>query len=143
MRDFMTGCRRAPTMAALLLFASIATVLQYSSPTSVKEAFIPYTGWAGLAMPYSFLLFFLAYALGTSDSPTRHRMRLACLGLLALAAACGVAEWLFLGGPRASTNPYLRISSWRPVWTVLVPLVWLGILYRTRPRTESQLPSHA
>ncbi len=134
----MTGCRRDPTMAALLLFASIATVLQYSSPTSVNEALIPYTGWSGLAMPYSFLLFFLAYALGTLDPRTRHRMRLACLGLLALAAAWALAEWLFSGGPHASDNPYLRISSWRPVWTVLVPVTWLAILYRTRPRTESE-----
>jgi len=29
-------------------------------------------------------------------------------------------------------NPYLIISPWRPVWTMLVPSIWIIVLYLPR-----------
>ena len=119
MSEFWKGVRRDPILAFLLMFAVAATVFQYGAPSRLAEAVMPYTGWVGLAVPYSFLIFFAAHSLGTRDRGARLRMRLACSALLAVGVASGVAQWAYFGAPRSSDNPYLHISSWRPAWTVL------------------------
>lgn len=136
MTVFFNGVRRDPSTAVLLAFAVAATLLQYGAPHWLKEAILPYTGWVGLAVPYSFLIFFAAYSLGTRDHGSQQRMRLACSALLSVGVVLGLAEWAYSGGARPSDNPYLRISSWRPIWTVLVPLLWITVLSGTRPLKE-------
>ena len=77
MSAFLSSVRRDPILAFLLVLAVAATVL-YGAPARMREVALPYTGWVGLAVPYSFLIFFAAYSLGARDSETRRRMRLGC-----------------------------------------------------------------
>ena len=142
MSAFLSSVRRDPILAFLLVFAVAATVL-YGAPARMREVALPYTGWVGLAVPYSFLIFFAAYSLGARDSETRRRMRLGCSAMLAVGAVSGVAQWMYLGGARTSSNPYLRVSPWRPIWAVLLPLLWIALLYWRRPRNEDASPSDA
>jgi hypothetical protein len=60
------------------------------------------------------------------------RFRLGIIALLLLAVATGAYEWARYGS-RASENPYLRISEWRPLWTVATPLGWALLMWLVRP----------
>ena len=32
-------------------------------------------------------------------------------------------------------NPYLTISPWQPLWTLVLPAVWIAVLYSPRIKT--------
>jgi len=140
-RAVLPGARRDPLVAALFCFAIVATLLQYGAPRWLQETLLPYTGWAGLAVPYSFVLYFAASSLAAQDQGSRTRMRRGCLVILVVGACTGLAESLTPGGARISDNPYLRVSAWRPLWTVLVPLLWIGALHWTRPGRDDATPA--
>ena len=33
------------------------------------------------------------------------------------------------GGPPDLGIPHLAISPWRPIWTILIPSIWIAVLY--------------
>jgi len=47
----------------------------------------------------------------------------------------GVFDFLWSFGGEDFGNPYLRVSPWRPAFTVLLPSIWLLLL---RSRTVSE-----
>jgi hypothetical protein len=86
-------------------------------------------------MTYAFCVLPSVFGLWSGNA----RGRSVVLRLLALQAIFGVGEWFWFGGARASSNPYLRISAWRPVWTVGIPLAWVAVLALTRPRRAAAI----
>jgi hypothetical protein len=141
-----TGLRRDPVLAAFLVFALAVTafdVLVVALATSglsavrhLQERVVPYTGWVP-SMCYAFSLYFGFSALQTGNA----RNRTSVLLFPAMQAAFGVVAWFGMGGARVSPNPYLRISPWRPLWTIALPLVWLALLVAFKPRPASP-PEH-
>ena len=139
MRRLATALRRDPTLASYLVFALgitafdvislIIAVFDRVTPTHLQELLMPYMGWVP-SMCYSFSLYFAFSALLTGNA----RMRKSVLIFPAMQVAFGIVSWMAQGGPRASDNPYLRISEWRPLWTIALPLVWLVLLAFVKPQ---------
>jgi len=101
----------------------------------LQKTVVPFTGWVGSA-PYIFALGLwpglLDRARPQMQGPEirRHLRFTGCL--LFFYAAFGA--FMFLdAGPDHSSNPWLRVSVWQPIWTVLVPAAW-GSLILSRVR---------
>lgn len=122
--------RRDPVLVAFLVFVVCTAGFDFLAPQSLRERVIPYTGWS-LSSVYLFALFFAVVALIKRDG----RMRRLVLMFPLLQLGIGLLLWLGEGA-RESSNPYLQISLWRPLWTVLVPILWLGLLGLMRPRED-------
>ncbi|QEG33676.1 hypothetical protein Pr1d_09400 [Bythopirellula goksoeyrii] len=85
---------------------------------------IPFTGWM-IAFPYMFSIFFVFAALrGSKFGPAIKSVR----SFLVFAIILGVLEFAFSYGREDFDNPYLRVSLWRPVFTVMIPCLWLIVL---------------
>lgn len=142
MRRLGPALRRDPVLVSFLVFALsitafdvlslIIAVFDMVEPKRLQELTVPYTGWVP-SMSYAFSLYFAFSALSSGNT----RARSAVLMLMVMQAAFGMVSWIALGGPRASDNPYLRISEWRPLWTIALPLVWLALLATMKPRCSA------
>ena len=66
------------------------------------------------------------------------RIRFAPVALLMLQVGWGAWEWVSLGS-HESDNPYLRVSAWRPVWAVAVPLAWAILIATTAPNQPAAI----
>jgi hypothetical protein len=133
--------RHDPALASFLVFALSITAFDVFSftiaafdmvtPRHLQELIVPYTGWVP-SMCYAFSLYFAFSALLTGNT----RARSAVLIFPVMQVAFGIVSWIGQGGPRASDNPYLRISEWRPLWTIALPLVWLALLATVKPKSS-------
>jgi hypothetical protein len=114
--------RRKPGVLAFVLFSLAVTgVFEYAGK-DFRAATVPFTGWVAQG-PYMSSILFAVLAL-LSD---RRVIRFGVVALLGLPVVFGLVEW-YWEWPRASWNPYLAISMWRPVWTIAVPLFWIAVL---------------
>jgi hypothetical protein len=123
--------------AAAVLFDIATTFAPPLRP--LQKSVVPFTGWVGSA-PYIFALGIWPGLFDRGrprmDGPElrRHLRFTACL--LFFYAAFGA--FMFLNsGPDHSRNPWLRVSVWQPVWTVLVPAVWGTLLLSRIHRVDT------
>jgi hypothetical protein len=105
----------------------------------VQESIVPFTGWV-FSAPYIFAIGIWPGLLDRGQ-PQMHGPELGrhlrFTGyLLFFYAAFGA--FIFLNsGPEQSLNPWLRVSVWQPVWTVLVPAVWGSLLLSRVRKTDT------
>ena len=126
--------RRKPVLMALLAFSLAVTgVFEYAGKDFVA-ATVALTGWLA-AGHYSSGIMFMAMALLSE----RKELRYGVTFLLAVGAAFGVEDWISRW-PRASENPYLAVSLWRPLWTVAVPLFWIAALLLEGRQAQRRVP---
>jgi hypothetical protein len=139
------GLRRDPVLAAYLVFALGITALDVSffalslfdvrAVRHLQERVTPYTGWVP-SMCYVFSLPSAFPALRTGNARERNWVLL----MPAFQAVFGVISWFGMGGARASENPFIQVSAWRPLWTIALPLVWLALLIAFKPRPTEAAP---
>jgi len=110
----------------------------------VQKTLVPFTGWVGSA-PYIFALAMWPGLLDRAhphmEGPElcRHLRFTACL--LFFYAAFGA--FMFLeAGPDHSFNPWLRVSAWQPIWTVLVPAAWGSLLFSRVRKAETSIATN-
>ena len=118
-----------------IVFCVCVTVLsltiQLLMPNSIEESIIPITGW-NMGMAYGFCLI---VTLGSMVSRRGiYRKLTAQYGNILLLAVFVVFHLIDLltwtGG--YEDNPYLFRSPWRPVWTIVVPVLWIILLLSPR-----------
>ena len=116
--------------AAFCIFTTLAQVLlllayRYlpEAASSFSRRIVPFVGWVP-AMPYMFALYWALY-LRWRPSFFPH---IAAIGLLVLGAAQGAFDFLRHVGRETYGNPMLTASAWQPLWTVVLPLLWCGLL---------------
>ena len=129
----------------LVLFAAFSAMvgvgqlwLTFVGPKPWRDAAVPYTGWSGL-MLYLFCLVPASQLIFAPDGVPRARRGIPAM--LLLFAAFGLGSYLFLGGKDNFHNPYLTVSPWQPVLTVVLPIAWaaaLGICPAIRGRKARQ-----
>ena len=99
----------------------------------LHKLLVPVTGWVGSA-PYIFAIGMwpgLLDRIGPRmDGPELRRHLKFSAGLLFFYAAFGAFMFARGGGGDETWNPWLRVSPWQPLWTVLVPAVWAAVLLR-------------
>ncbi len=116
--------------SVVLLFALFATLvsaadlwLSFLGPKPIKAALIAYTGWAP-SSPYLFgaMMAWMLVAMGDR----RRVMRLWMVVPLLIGAVFSYVS--FTGPGEDFGNPYLRVSRWQPVWTMVIPAAWAASL---------------
>jgi hypothetical protein len=116
-------------LLAYSVFAVVVTfadwVLLPFASESVRSRLVPYTGWVA-SMFYAFTIFF-AFAL-IYQRKKRNIMRFSITLQLLLSIAYGVFQFFQRTG-QTFGNPYLTINQWRPVWTILIPSLWIILLH--------------
>ena len=128
---------------AFLVFSIAVTLLQYAvwlpPLTSILERLTPYAGWV-FGLPYMTAAWMwpsVYQARVRTVQTTRVTLSVQCLILL-IYAAYGVADFVMFHSLRNDANPMLRYSPVRPVWTVLIPVVWAAALWRARPHGDEE-----
>jgi hypothetical protein len=92
----------------------------------LAAALVPFTGWVWEA-PY---LFSVVVIVRFWRSDRARSCRLAMLGMGFASVIEGI-DWWLEAGAREHSNPWLHVQELRPVCTILLPLVWLGVLWLT------------
>jgi hypothetical protein len=109
---------------------TVLSVLRVFAGSSMSVV-VPYTGWAG-GFRYSITIFFACLAV---HSPKYAQAIRSVRWFLVLFIVLGAGQFLWSFGGEDFDNPYLRVSAWRPVFTVLLPCIWF-LLLRSRAVTE-------
>jgi hypothetical protein len=123
--------RTAPLeLVAFVSFSALVVLLdagiQALAPSFAEDS-IKYTGWVPS------MLYLNGVIMGTFLCVHRTtRGRICLLVLLGLWAIGHAIEFWSKFGRQDFDNPYLRVSPYRPIWTVAVPLVWLLVLLSPR-----------
>lgn len=120
------------TLAAYTGFAVFVTFVDYIllllAPEPFRSRLVPYIGWLA-SMFYSFTLYF-AFAL-IYQRKGRRLVRFGITLPLLLSILFGACQYFQRTGETFG-NPYLTISPWRPVWTILIPCIWIIMLHSPR-----------
>ncbi len=125
-------------LQAFAIFSVIVSVLDLASnflgPKDVREAIVPVTGWVG-SMGYMFSIFFI-FLLILTPVPNWRSIRRAIITMLLISMVSGIIDLVRAPGTDFG-NPYLTVSPWRPLWTLVLPAVWIAVLYSPRVRKFS------
>jgi hypothetical protein len=128
---------------AFFWFGAVAVLLDVTTTfipalMPLQKSIVPLTGWVGSA-PYIFALSIWPGLIDRGrprmQGPEldRHLRFTACM--LFFYAMFGGFMFINNGGADHSDNPWLRVSTWQPVWTVLVPGIWAAVLLaNSRPK---------
>jgi hypothetical protein len=124
------------TPVALLtyaLFVIAVTLMDFVflpfAPEAFRASFIPYTGWL-LSGSYAFTIAFAGALIFQRQRRTVIRFGITLILLVQIATG-GYMQWREFGRPDFG-NPYLMVSAWRLIWTVVVPGVWIILLHTRR-----------
>jgi hypothetical protein len=133
MTDLPTTRRPPFVVRAYCCFAIVVTIfamIRLVVGSQMSEV-VPYTGWS-CPFYYSITILFAAFA---AYSPKCGHALHSVRRFLLLFIVLGVVDFLWLFGGEDFGNPYLQVSPCRPVFTVLLPFIWLLLL---RSRTVSE-----
>jgi hypothetical protein len=112
------------------LFSFLVSLLSIGAillPHDFSEAIIPVTGWLPATIYIIALIVATPLIFRGSNIRLKKIHRLGVLGLLILSVIRGLVEMKYYNNTYVD-NPYLFISQWRPVWTIVIPLIWMVLL---------------
>jgi hypothetical protein len=117
-------------LLAYSAFAVIITVIDFVilplASESLRASIVPFTGW-GLSGCYCFTIFFALTLIFQSQG--RNKIRFTGIVTIML-IQIGYGIFMLSKLKEANYgNPYLTVSPWQPVWTILVPAIWIALLY--------------
>lgn len=123
-------------LRSYLIFALVVTAYDYSmvfAPTWLKMAFIPHTGQL-VTIGYSFTLFFAVYMIYYKVWKMRWGIVIqlpiiSIFGLSKILSQSQISEAYF------SAMPYKEASVIQPLWTIIIPIVWVFILHSRQVKT--------
>jgi hypothetical protein len=129
--------RRDPAVSVFLSFCIAVTTFAFSAPEGLKEKTAPITGWNGGEEYGPFILIaVVGLAFG------KPRFGWVSAAILVFYATLGFLQWWLHGFGRVQWTAH-PISSWRPAWTVLLPLAWALWLAMSRLTRRSPEVRHA
>ncbi len=135
-RQFQQNFLLAPLeLKAFVVFTFVAAVFGFFVvdllPKSVVETLIPVTGWVpfmSYAHPCMFVLMSLATKFYNGKFMRGHYIPILFLALNIYHGYVGMTLWQGV----EHSNPYLRVSEWRPVYAIVLPLCWIIVLLSPR-----------
>jgi hypothetical protein len=83
---------------------------------------------------------FFTFALVFSTSPL-WVLRLGIIAPLVLQIIFGLMM-MAMSSANNFGNPYLTVSPWRPVWTVIIPALWIVLLLSPRISRSRKVPDN-
>ncbi|MBK8954308.1 MAG: hypothetical protein IPM34_01970 [Saprospiraceae bacterium] len=115
----------------------LSLVIQLLFPIRVEESIIPITGWnMGMVYGYCVIVTFgpMVTVHGINRKLAPQYSNILLLAVFIIIHLVDIATWS--GG--YEDNPYLFRSAWRPVWTVVLPGLWIIILLSPRIKNYYQ-----
>jgi hypothetical protein len=119
-----------------LVFSGVVTAFELTivipRMVPVVGMTVPFTGWGGgAAYLFGFGMWpgFFGPRRVINAKLLRQYLATTCIMLL-IVAALGAVDFYEFGSLRDETNPWLRYHPARPLWTIVLPLIWCGILWR-------------
>ncbi|CAH0993970.1 hypothetical protein EMA8858_00075 [Emticicia aquatica] len=119
-------------LKAFTIFSLLTTFLSYFLPTILaKDTWaktIKYTGWLP-AMGYMFGLYFI-FSLIYSRKKLNYNIsvRWGIVAPLFIQIYRGLQRQLLVDDGNSTTNPYLMVSEYQYIWTVLIPTFWVLVI---------------
>ncbi len=125
-------------LRAFAVFSLAATLIGFGlpmlCPNELLEAILPFTGWLPTS-GYCFSLCSTAVLIFGERTADRRKARIIqrwlIVFLLSMDILFGFLSQKISGGNDFG-NPYLIVSPWRPIWTEVVPALWIAILLSPR-----------
>lgn len=112
-------------------FAITVTVLSFLLPLIIEkeiwEKTIKYTGWSP-ATTYMFSIIMVFSSMYRNNYPKYMTSRIGIILLLSIQIYYGLQQQLLVDERRNLTNPYLIISEFQYIWTVLIPAFWVLVI---------------
>jgi hypothetical protein len=108
-------------------------IIHFIGPEEMHKALLPFTGWS-ISNGINFMTTFFAIALCITRNI---KIRNVLLILLGINITFGLIEFLIPWGDDFG-NPYLIRSYWRPVWTMMIPAIWIIVLLSPRIKRYCQ-----
>ena len=90
---------------------------------------MPITGWSACT-GYMFSIYFIFSLILTPNSHWRI-IRFAIVAILLISMVLQIGDLSKIHGPDFG-NPYLTVSPWRPIWTLVLPALWIAVLFSPR-----------
>lgn len=113
-------------LKAYAIFATLTTILSFILPKILPketwEQTIQYTGWSP-AMVYMFTLFPI-FTLIFRYNQVKY-IKYAIILPLAIGICSGFQQQLLADERSTTTNPYLMVSQYQYIWTMLIPALWI------------------
>lgn len=106
---------------------SLLSIVFIFLPHNFSDTIIPVTGWLPAMIYINASIFATPLLFRRSNVRLKKVHRLGVLGLLILSVIRGLMDMKYYNNVYVD-NPYLFISQWRPVWTIIIPLVWMVLL---------------
>lgn len=114
---------------SFIVSSTLLTILLFFRST-VYESILPYTD--GAFFPYLFIF------INIMDSMARKNIyppwQRSYLSLIIIMLICGIFQgydFLTWNGEDFG-NPYLMKNEWQPIWTILIPCIWILVLLSPR-----------
>ena len=111
-------------------------ILDTIGSKELKESIIPITGWS-ISSPYSTCAM-IGFLFVSGLTKNAFWIRNLLILMLTTSIIFGVISFIGSGGEYYSTNPYLRVSQWRPIWTMVIPAFWILVLFSPRIKKYCQ-----
>ncbi|GGD46078.1 hypothetical protein GCM10011514_07630 [Emticicia aquatilis] len=112
-------------------FAIIVTFLSFLLPLILEKELwqktIKYTGWSP-ATTYMFCIVMVFSSVFRNNHPKHIIPRMGIVLLLSIQIYFGSQQQLLVDERRNFTNPYLIISEYQYIWTILIPAFWLLVI---------------
>lgn len=130
-------------LRAYVIFTISAAIINFAPfySQALNETLIPYLGWSGLTF-YVFSIFFAVSA--TIVRPQQMKLIYILIVFLALAVLFGAIDTIsHIATPSDNfNNPYLAYHQFRPLFTVLLPMIWLLLLISPPVRKWANTPNN-
>ena len=135
--NFNYVIKEAPKELLIFVFFSFITTLLFvytftlsnEEYEAFKSLLVPHMGWAGDFIYVTFL------AGGVSLLFTRkEKVRKLILFMFALLLLFGIYNLYAEYGEENYGNPFLTYGTFRPVWEIVLPIIWMYLLSRKKVR---------
>lgn len=132
---FKNSFKNAPFELKLILILSLIIVLSgfYIENFTHKEFYekiIPVTGWS--ISSFYFNLFLFSFLVIIIKHPKIVWLKIIIILNLLIEIVLNAYRFYSLDELPITQNPYLQISPFRPIWQVLLPIIWILLVLSPR-----------
>ena len=114
-------------LIALLIFSAASTIFSvyhyFYASDELRAIIVPHVGWIGT---YIYFMFFMFSILLVVSRQTKLRKNIV-FGFLLL-TCYGIFNYYVSQGRDNYGNPYLTYGAYKPIWDIVIPLLWLVVL---------------
>jgi hypothetical protein len=118
-------------LKAFAVFAILTILLSYVLPATLAkdtwEKTIKYTGWSP-ATTYMFSLILVFSSIFQNNYSKHIYLKWILVVQLSIQIYSGFQRQLLVDDRSTTINPYLMVSEYQYIWTILIPVFWILVI---------------